>query len=421
MIEWTSPVWLAALAALALPVLIHLWNRRPRRTVDFGSIQLLAGAPTSRSRSRRITRWPLLLVRCLLLALLALLLAGPLLERAGESESGPGWVLVSPELLRDWRQGGRRFEFERHQFEESIRSLQAEGRPLRMFHPGFDPVSLAEGPLPEEDWDPWSLLRALEVQPEAPAEVWLFTSDRIRGVPGRRPHTRRRVHWNTIGVRPDALLRRADSRLDPLRTARVRHGEDRRQEARYLEAALEAIEAWSERPAAAADPPLLFQLGEDGEETGEAFFRDSGALPYRRVERLLTIPGRRDGSSIRLWRRSDAPAGTPLWLDSAGEPLLVAEEGSGSLRLATRLHPQWSELVFTPAFVEAVHLWLDGETGFEPGGDLRLDPQQLLPAPAQDEVAGESASRLPLAGGFWLLLAGLFCLERWWADREGRG
>src|ERR1700722_1164027 len=85
-----QPIWLAAMAAISVPVAVHLWNDRRGKGLRIGRVGLLAGATKRLAWSRRITQWWLLLLRCLLLLALAFLLAGPYWLSAG----GKGWVLV---------------------------------------------------------------------------------------------------------------------------------------------------------------------------------------------------------------------------------------------------------------------------------------------------------------------------------------
>lgn len=114
-----APLWLTALAAIALPILLHLRDAPPSRRIRVGSIADLVG--TAAARRRRRLRDPLLLVlRCLLVALLALLLAHPVVretragravavvpigaERVGDSLRAAGVALVDlPADSSPWR------------------------------------------------------------------------------------------------------------------------------------------------------------------------------------------------------------------------------------------------------------------------------------------------------------------------------
>ena len=57
------PAFLAGLVALAIPVLLHLRRHDRRKPVQFPSLRFLAPLPMQTEQKRRITDWPLLLVR----------------------------------------------------------------------------------------------------------------------------------------------------------------------------------------------------------------------------------------------------------------------------------------------------------------------------------------------------------------------
>lgn len=75
-----SPWMLYGLAALAAPVLIHLWQRRRVVRVRFGTLRFLKIVAAKTSRSSRIENVFLLFLRCLLFALLALAAARPVIS-----------------------------------------------------------------------------------------------------------------------------------------------------------------------------------------------------------------------------------------------------------------------------------------------------------------------------------------------------
>ena len=76
-----SPLFLVALAGLAIPVLVHLIQREKKRVVQFPSLMFLQRIPYSSVRRRRVHNWLLLLVRLTALALLVLAFARPFLRR----------------------------------------------------------------------------------------------------------------------------------------------------------------------------------------------------------------------------------------------------------------------------------------------------------------------------------------------------
>ena len=80
------PGFLAALAALAIPIVLHLRHRDKDRPQRFPSLMFLQQLPIRTSERRRITDWPLLLLRALALALLVMAFARPVFSRAASVE-----------------------------------------------------------------------------------------------------------------------------------------------------------------------------------------------------------------------------------------------------------------------------------------------------------------------------------------------
>ena len=79
MITFASPgLAVAAASAISLPILVHLLLRRRRRPVEWAAMDLLREALRRVERTRRIERWLLLAVRCLLVAAAGLAIAAPL-------------------------------------------------------------------------------------------------------------------------------------------------------------------------------------------------------------------------------------------------------------------------------------------------------------------------------------------------------
>lgn len=74
---------LAWLAAAALPVIIHLWNKRKYREVPWAAMEYLLAAIRKNSRRIRVEQWLLLAVRTLIVALVVLAMAEPFLDRVG--------------------------------------------------------------------------------------------------------------------------------------------------------------------------------------------------------------------------------------------------------------------------------------------------------------------------------------------------
>ncbi len=76
-IGFLVPAFLAGLAALAIPLFMHLRHRDKDRPYRFPSLMFLEQLPIRTSQRQRITDWPLLLLRALAVAMLVLAFARP--------------------------------------------------------------------------------------------------------------------------------------------------------------------------------------------------------------------------------------------------------------------------------------------------------------------------------------------------------
>ncbi|MGH7524159.1 MAG: BatA domain-containing protein [Gemmatimonadales bacterium] len=74
------PAILGGLLALGVPLLLHLRRRERERPMRFPSLMFLQRVTISTARRRRITDWPLLLVRALIVALAVLAFARPVVR-----------------------------------------------------------------------------------------------------------------------------------------------------------------------------------------------------------------------------------------------------------------------------------------------------------------------------------------------------
>ena len=80
-IGFLVPAFLAGLAAIAIPLFVHLRHKEKDKPYKFPSLMFLAQLPTRTSQRQRITDWPLLLLRALAVALLVAAFARPVFTR----------------------------------------------------------------------------------------------------------------------------------------------------------------------------------------------------------------------------------------------------------------------------------------------------------------------------------------------------
>ena len=86
---------LGGLAAVAIPIIIHLLNRRTAKVLDWGAMQFLLESVESRKKRIQLEEALLLAARCLLVGLLALAVARPFVPPG----SPVPWLIVLPAFL----------------------------------------------------------------------------------------------------------------------------------------------------------------------------------------------------------------------------------------------------------------------------------------------------------------------------------
>src|SRR5205809_845181 len=89
------PILLFGLLALAVPIVVHLLNRRWAKVVEWGAMHFLMGSLVSRKRHVMLEEVLLLALRCLLVALVVLAVARPVIA-AGSSIA---WAILLPMVL----------------------------------------------------------------------------------------------------------------------------------------------------------------------------------------------------------------------------------------------------------------------------------------------------------------------------------
>jgi hypothetical protein len=94
MISFLSPLFLAAAAAAAVPIVLHLLKREPEPRVKFAAVKLLKRAPVELTERRHLRELILLMLRVAALVLLALAFARPFFA-SGAASGAAGATLVA--------------------------------------------------------------------------------------------------------------------------------------------------------------------------------------------------------------------------------------------------------------------------------------------------------------------------------------
>lgn len=190
-----TPIWLFGLAAIGIPVVIHLWNIRPGETLKVGSIALFTESSPKSSRSFKLQDLFLLLLRCLLLILLAFLLAAPFWQQHLKPGKVKGWLLIPKENFN---------EAYRH-FKPTIDSCNKQGYELHYFNRGFariDLNTLLQHPTKDtavtQPANYWALIKQLDHQIPASVTAEIFTPNTVNHFIGIRPASPLKLNWHTF-------------------------------------------------------------------------------------------------------------------------------------------------------------------------------------------------------------------------------
>lgn len=176
-----QPTYLWGLLGLLLPVLIHLWSRKQVQTIKIGSIQHLSETKSKKSSAIYLEERWLLVLRLLLLTLLVGILAQPRFKTTSQQEQIS--YVFDPILLQS--------EAQRQRFQ----SLDLDSK--RLLVPGLplwdeEQQSISDTIVPNY----WQYTKALEQL--ASDSVVVFSSGRIRGLNGKRPQSHSHIRWITI-------------------------------------------------------------------------------------------------------------------------------------------------------------------------------------------------------------------------------
>ncbi len=88
--SFLTPLFLAGLGAIAVPVLIHLIQRERKRVIQFPSLMFLQRIPYHSVRRRRIRHWLLLAMRVAAIVLLVLAFARPFFQQSAIAQAAAG-------------------------------------------------------------------------------------------------------------------------------------------------------------------------------------------------------------------------------------------------------------------------------------------------------------------------------------------
>jgi hypothetical protein len=193
LLQFSEPIWLYAIAAIAAPVIIHLWNNRHGKKLKIGSILFLEESSVQRTKRNFLSEWLLLILRCLLLILLALLLSRPFLKLHISQIDQKGWLLIDPKDADETYS----------HFKSTIDSLLQKGYELHEFNNNFKKISLDNISKKETeagDSTPSQyrlLFKMLDKSAPASLPIYIFSTNNLISFSGEIPFTSRNLKWFT--------------------------------------------------------------------------------------------------------------------------------------------------------------------------------------------------------------------------------
>ena len=379
------PAGLLALFALLVPLLLHLARRTEQQPTVFAALRWLQASQRPR-RQVRFDELPLLALRLLLLAALALLLAQPVLSGVF---GGRDWVVVAPGIDRAIARA-------------ALDAPHAEWHWLAPGFPAFD-RDVPAGMQPSS-----SLLRELDAKLPQDAALTVLVPTQLDGLDGERLVLRRSVDWRVVDaeIAPHAVQSPSPAALV------VRHAQADDAGIRYLRA---AAAAWSATAPASERSRVPVDIGPVSEPLAPnarwLVWLAPGALPPD-IRAWIEA-----GGTALLGAASEAPeatAGIALWRDMRGNVIVRGRAlGNGRVMQLTReLAPAALPELLDPSFPDRLRALFDppappqgafAETHAPLTGGPRLPP---VPQPLQSWLA--------------LLVAMLFVAERWLATSPRR-
>lgn len=392
------PIGLLALTAILVPIIIHLWRIKQGKTLKVGSISLMGESAASNARSLVISDWLLLLLRCLLLMILAFLLAQPFLKGKPLTKQG-GWILVEQQNLKTIYQNHRK----------TIDSLLNKGFEFRHLGLGFKALSLKDTSNVVTDSLPLlsytSLLKQANHQLPNQYPVWIFAPKTALGFEEELPKLHLRVHWqappvdtkqsyhksflnlNLKAQTSDSTVIYQREKAPSVPAMQVLIHSNSALDYKYVKAAVNAIGEYlgqpitiynqgSKQPLDAifwlADTDVPVDIHKNLKANGVIFkyakgktIDENSSINFRNTSLNNTF------SSKILKRVAAKETGKTLWEDGFGEAILTVQQTQqvNEYTFYSRFNPQWTDLVWKDEFAEVLFPLLYGQNnkqfGFE--------------------------------------------------------
>jgi hypothetical protein len=443
LLGFLQPIWLLGIAGIVIPVMIHLWNNKQGKMLSIGSIDFLDKTSLRKARSRRISDWWLLLARCLLLVLLALLLAGPFWKR-GPDPRVKGWVMLS-----------------------GVKDRRLQAMKDSLLAAGFE-----EHPVRGHSW--WAAFSILDKEAPAGIPFYVFTDGLLEHFYGNRPATGRPVYWYLDETRDSAvqwvqaawkqgadsmgvltgrssatgttysyrtfLTNSTSAGTTPVDTTTLQvtiyADEKYKRDGDWVDAAVRALQQFTRRNIAVSRRPedtRKKHISSPGLPADWVFWLSEKPLEIYAPNVVLYEPGHMSpvntwigGSTISVEKMTTpVPGLKPIWTDGYGRPLMALETTDRGRRYHFFSHfdPTWNGLVWSEDFPIRIKELLLDPPRENTGEDVQasmvqdrrvIDPAQVAPSRSdngQNEIHPTSIS-VDVSPFVWLLVFLALVTER---------
>jgi hypothetical protein len=470
-----NPLWLFAIGGISIPLIIHLWNIKKGKTLKIGSISLLGESSRQSARSLKLIDLLLLFLRCLLLIILALILAGPLWNSKINTTANKGWILIEKQNLKETSS----------QFKKEIDSLSKLGYEFHFFEPGFQYAKLEDAlnqnisEIGSAQLLPyWSLIQLLEDEIPENTQVFLFTPNLLNRLGTKRPLVTHPIQWKTYTPADSTATwienawfnesdsvkvtiatsnpskttfknkKQGDSLPVTIDTATIRiaiYTDKFKNDASYLKAALTAIKKYTGQKIKLTEystmnipsgQNIIFWLSESAIPPGivplNLFFKyEKGEIEVI-TSKLNLSPSMSsiEKEAIKLFKRNVYPknstGGFSVWEDGFGKPLLdlKMENKLSVFHFYSRFNPDWNELVWSNDFAKAlIPIIIPNQDALEihPSDKRSMRQEQIVPSFIKENdtnAAKNQGSQKSLENQFWLALISIFVVERYLTFRN---
>jgi hypothetical protein len=474
MFQLLYPIGLLAAIGIILPILIHLWNIKSGKTLKIGSIAFLGVPSNQRSRSFKITDWPLLLLRCLLIGLLAFLLAKPAYHKKLAATDQGGWILVEKTNFNKlWKTKRKQLDsllvkgYEIHDFDVNFAKLELKDTLVKYSRSAARPLSY------------YSLLKQLDSQQQG-RKMYVYTENRLSRFEGKQPVVHLDLNWNFLNSDSTQSSWVAEAYETDKQTYRqtIAHStstgtyfstvqlslkditglrlnkssimvqiyqQQAAVDAGFVKAAVLALKQYTSRKIDVQDisspkqisknAKLVFWLSDQQPSAAEIKNLAAGATLFQyaggKLQEVNSTIQDQKGVALEhaeLYKRTafTAQPDQKIWLDAAGNPVLslASEPGIKRYKFYSRFTPDWNNLVWTNGMVLFLTPIIFPQAAVEPAfkQDQRslTAAQVLKPLGTQSKVKAEHSRYVQqsLSPWFWWLAFILLFLERWFSYRK---